>query len=101
MVLSRVDRVILSRIGLRVGVTVLVFFGLIVLAESLNTQRFATMQAVGGIPLAVLAMVVPAACSLARCFGITPLATSARAPWGERSFHPPPGTRICRHRIAR
>lgn len=61
MVLSRVDQVVLSRIGLRVAVTVLVFFGLIVLAESLNTQRFATMQAVGGLPLAVLAMVVPAA----------------------------------------
>ena len=58
--LSRVDRVVLSRIGMRVGITVLVFFGLMVLVESLNTTRFAVMQAAGGLPLALLGMVVPA-----------------------------------------
>jgi lipopolysaccharide export system permease protein len=61
MIISRIDLVVLSRIGLRVGVTVLVFFALIVLSESLNTSRFNTMREVGGLPLAILAMIVPAA----------------------------------------
>ena len=61
MVLGKIDRVVLGRVGVRVSVTVLVFFGLLVLAESLNTTRFSMMQAAGGLPLAVLATVVPAA----------------------------------------
>ncbi len=61
MVFSRIDRVILGRVGVRVAVTVLVFFSLIALAESLNTTRFSIMQAAGGLPLAILATAVPAA----------------------------------------
>ncbi len=38
----------------------LVFFGLMVLVESLNTTRFAVMHGRGGLPLALLGMVVPA-----------------------------------------
>jgi lipopolysaccharide export system permease protein len=61
LILRHADRVVLARFAARVGVTVLVFFGLMVLVESLNTSRFGAMQAVGGLPLAVLAMIVPAA----------------------------------------
>jgi len=68
--LSRIDRVILGRVLARVGVTVLVFFGLVALAESLNTSRFAIMQAAGGLPLAVLAIVVPA---FRWCIGTLPI----------------------------
>lgn len=68
--LPRIDRVVLGRVALRVGVTIFVFFSLIVLAESLNTSRFSTMQAIGGIPLAVLAMIVPAA---RWCIGTLPI----------------------------
>lgn len=68
--LPRIDLVVLSRVALRVGVTVLVFFGLMILAESLNTRRFETMQAAGGLPLAVAAMVVPAA---RWCIGTLPI----------------------------
>ena len=59
--LPHADRVVLARFAARVGVTVLVFFGLMILVESLNTARFSAMQSAGGLPLAVLAMVVPAA----------------------------------------
>lgn len=60
MILARVDGVVLSRFAVRVSVTVLVFFGLMVLVESLNTSRFSAMNAAGGPLLAILAMVVPA-----------------------------------------
>ena len=70
MILPRADRVILARFVARVGVTFLVFYGLMVLVESLNTSRFATMQAAGGLPLAVLAMLVPAA---RWCIGTMPI----------------------------
>lgn len=60
-ILNHADRVVLARFAARVGVTLLVFFGLMILVESLNTNRFAAMQAAGGLPLGVLAMVVPAA----------------------------------------
>lgn len=40
----------------RIAVVVIVFFGLLALVESLNTARYNLVSAVGGIPLAVLAL---------------------------------------------
>ena len=40
MLIQRTDRVVLARFAARVGVTVLVFFGFMVLVESLNAARF-------------------------------------------------------------
>lgn len=58
--LNRIDSIVLRRVLARVGTVVVVFLGLMILVESLNTSRFATLSAVGGLPLAVLGMVVPA-----------------------------------------
>ena len=38
--MTRIDWIVLSRVGSRIGVTVLVFYGLIALVESLDTWRF-------------------------------------------------------------
>jgi lipopolysaccharide export system permease protein len=59
--MTRIDRVILSRLGSRIGVTIIVVFGLILLSESLNTWRFTHLSAVGGPLLGLLAIVVAAA----------------------------------------
>ncbi|MCS6761201.1 MAG: LptF/LptG family permease [Candidatus Devosia symbiotica] len=38
--MTRIDWIVLNRLGSRVGVTVLIFYGIIMLAESLDTWRF-------------------------------------------------------------
>ena len=38
--MSRIDWLVLGRLGSRIGVTVFVFYGLIALVESLDTWRF-------------------------------------------------------------
>ena len=52
--MSRIDWLVLSRLGSRIIMTVVVFYGLIVLVESLNTWRFQYLSSLGGTPLAVL-----------------------------------------------
>lgn len=59
--LRQLDRVVLSRVMARIGITVAVFFGLAILVDSLNSSKFGIMQDAGGLPLAVLAMLVAAA----------------------------------------
>ena len=56
--MTRIDWIILRRLGSRIAITVIVLFGLIALAESLNTWRFYYLSRVGGLPLALLAIVV-------------------------------------------
>lgn len=56
--MSRIDRVILGRLGSRIAVTLVVLFGLIALAESLNTWRFQHLSNAGGPLLGLLAIVV-------------------------------------------
>ena len=55
--MSRIDWIVLRRIGGRVALTVIVFFGLLALVESLDTWRFKTLSGIGGPPLAILAIV--------------------------------------------
>ncbi|RUT28528.1 LptF/LptG family permease [Arsenicitalea aurantiaca] len=52
--MSRIDRIMLGRIMGRIGVTVLVFFGLIILIESLDFWRFTYLSELGGPLLGTL-----------------------------------------------
>jgi len=52
--MTRIDWLVLNRLGSRIIMTVVVFYGLIVLVESLNTWRFQYLSNMGGMPLAVL-----------------------------------------------
>ncbi|RYE84310.1 MAG: LptF/LptG family permease [Hyphomicrobiales bacterium] len=58
--MTLVDWVVLRRLGSRIAVTVLVMFGIIALAESLNVWRFEHFSAIGGPLLGLLAIVTGA-----------------------------------------
>jgi len=58
--MNKIDRLMLGRVLPRVAVTIVVFFGLLALVESLDTYRFRVMSAAGGLPLALLADILPA-----------------------------------------
>ena len=59
--MRRVDWIVMRRLGARVGLTLLVFFGLMALVESLDSFRFQALSRIGGMPLAVSAIVSAAA----------------------------------------
>jgi lipopolysaccharide export system permease protein len=59
--MTRIDRVILLRLASRIGLTVVVVFGIIILSESLNTWRFRSLASIGGPLLGVAGIVVSAA----------------------------------------
>ncbi len=59
--MSRIEWVVLSRLGTRVLVTLFVTFGLIALVESLNAGRFEALANLGGIWLALLGIIANAA----------------------------------------
>jgi lipopolysaccharide export system permease protein len=59
--MSRIDQVILTRLSSRIGVTVLLMFGIIALVESLNTWRFDRLAELGGPFLGLLAIGLNAA----------------------------------------
>ena len=58
--MSRIDWIVLNRLGSRVGVTVLIFYGIIMLAESLDTWRFNFVADNYGLPMAVLMVAMSA-----------------------------------------
>jgi len=59
--MTRVDWIVTKRVISRIVVTVLIFFGLILLVESIDSWRYTYLMQVGGMPLAVLGMVSAAA----------------------------------------
>ena len=59
--MTRIDRIVLRRLGARVGLSVAVFFGLLCLVESLDIWRFRTLSEIGGPLLALTAIVNGAA----------------------------------------
>jgi lipopolysaccharide export system permease protein len=59
--MNRIDWVVVRRLLGNVGLTLTVSFGIVVLVESLNTGRFAALSAIGGIALALAAVVLAAA----------------------------------------
>ncbi|MBI4921367.1 MAG: LptF/LptG family permease [Devosia nanyangense] len=58
--MRRIDWIVMKRLGARVALTLTVFFGLMALVESLDIWRFQALTKIGGLPLAVLAIVTGA-----------------------------------------
>lgn len=58
--MNRIDWVVLSRVGSRIGVTVLVFYGLIALVESLDTWRFNYVAEGHGLHMALVMVAMSA-----------------------------------------
>ena len=58
--MTRIDWIVLNRVGSRVGVTVLIFYGIIMLAESLDTWRFNFVADNYGVPMAALMVAMSA-----------------------------------------
>jgi len=58
--MNRIDRLVLWRIGSRVIMTVLIFYGLIALVESLDTWRFNYVSEQRGLPTAILMVAMSA-----------------------------------------
>ena len=58
--MSRIDWLILRRLLGRIGLTVLLVFGMVVLVETLDTWRFQHLSAVGGPLLGIVAMIASA-----------------------------------------
>lgn len=71
--MSRVDWIVLRRLGARVGMTLLIFFGLMALVESLDTWRFKTLSDIGGPLLALEAIVAGASRNLVGTLPVTVL----------------------------
>ena len=55
--MTRLDWIVLRRLSARVGLTLLIFFGLMALVESLDTWKFKTLSSIGGPLLALEAIV--------------------------------------------
>ncbi|NGP18972.1 LptF/LptG family permease [Devosia aurantiaca] len=58
--MTPIDRLILWRILTRIGVTVFIFFGVIALAESLDTWRFNHVAETRGLPMAIVMVAMSA-----------------------------------------
>lgn len=58
--MSRIDWLVLSRLGSRIGVTVFIFYGLIALVESLDTWRFNYVAGQHGLPMAIVMVAMSA-----------------------------------------
>ena len=58
--MNRIDRLVLARLGSRIIVTVLIFYGLIALVESLDTWRFNHVTEQRGLPTAILMVAMSA-----------------------------------------
>jgi lipopolysaccharide export system permease protein len=71
--MTRIDRVVLMRVGSRILLTITVVFGLVMMAESLDTVRLAYLTSAGGPQLAVLALATSAARWTIRTLSVTVL----------------------------
>jgi lipopolysaccharide export system permease protein len=58
--MSRIDWLVLKRLGSRIGVTVFIFYGLIALVESLDAWRFNYVAEQNGFPMALLMLAMVA-----------------------------------------
>ncbi|KRA51508.1 LptF/LptG family permease [Devosia sp. Root635] len=58
--MTRIDWLVLGRLGSRIGVTVFVFYGLIALVESLDTWRFNFVANAHGVPMALVMVAMSA-----------------------------------------
>ena len=71
--MTRIDWIILRRVASRVGLTVLVFFGLMMLVESLDGWRFDHLSSIGVPQLAVLGIITSAARWVIKTLSVTVL----------------------------
>lgn len=71
--MSRIDWIVARRVGARVGMTLLVFFGLLALVESLDTFRFKALTQLGGPLLALEAIIAGAGRNLIGTLPVTVL----------------------------
>lgn len=58
--MTRIDWLVLKRVGSRIAVTLLVFYGIIALVESLDTWRFNAIAHLHGTPMAILSVAASA-----------------------------------------
>jgi lipopolysaccharide export system permease protein len=58
--MTRIDWLVLKRLGSRIGVTVFLIYGLIMLVESLDTWRFTVVSEQAGLPMALLMVAMSA-----------------------------------------
>lgn len=58
--MSRIDRLVLTRLATRIAATVFIFYGLIALIESLDTWRFSSVADAKGVWMAVLMVAMSA-----------------------------------------
>lgn len=58
--MTRIDWLVLRRLGSRIGVTVFIFYGLIMLVESLDTWRFTVVSEQAGFPMALVMVAMSA-----------------------------------------
>lgn len=59
--IRKLDILLLKRLGGRIATVVLVFYGIILLVESLDAWRFNYLMSVGGLPMAITAILASAA----------------------------------------
>jgi lipopolysaccharide export system permease protein len=71
--MTRIDRVVLMRVGSRILLTITIVFGLVMMAESLDTVRLAYLTEAGGPQLALLALAISAARWTIRTLSVTVL----------------------------
>jgi lipopolysaccharide export system permease protein len=57
---TRVDWIVLKRLAGRIGLTIIIFFGLILLVESIDSSRYRYLTSIGGIQLGLIGMVAAA-----------------------------------------
>jgi lipopolysaccharide export system permease protein len=71
--MNRVDRIVLARVGSRILLTIIVVFGLVMMAETLDTARLSYLTSIGGPQLAVLSLATTAARWTIRTLSVTVL----------------------------
>jgi lipopolysaccharide export system permease protein len=71
--MTRIDRLILMRVGSRILLTITIVFGLVMMAESLDTVRLGYLSTIGGPQLVVLSLAISAARWTIRTLSVTVL----------------------------
>ncbi len=69
--MTRIDLIVLKRVMSRVAVTIVIFFGLALLIESLDTPRYDYLRSIGGLPLSLTAMTAATAGWMIRGMPVT------------------------------
>jgi lipopolysaccharide export system permease protein len=75
--MTRIDWVILRIIGSRILFTALIFMGLVLLVETIDSWRYNYLASIGGVPLALFGMVSAAADWLFKALGLVVLLGTA------------------------